>query len=158
MLKYIFIVPFIATFLFSSAKAEIVISETNTPSVFPIDKKIPYRISFKFGQRNRIYKYKHSGIDYATRKGAPIFACASGVVKKCVKSRMGYGNYLLIDHGNGYESLYAHNSVNLVKKGDKIEAGQKIAKVGSSGRSTGSHLHFEIRKDGKAIDPNQFYD
>lgn len=94
----------------------------------------------------------HSGLDIAAPTGTPIGACLEGEVVFSGSGR-GYGNHVIIDHGNGWHSLYGHNSKNLVKVGDKIKTGQEIAKVGSTGRSTGPHVHFELRLNGAAVDP-----
>lgn len=96
----------------------------------------------------------HKGIDIASPKNSEIYAAASGTVVTAVKGHSSYGNYVVIDHGDGKtETLYAHcNSLN-VKKGDKVKAGQVIAFVGTTGRSTGNHLHFEIKINGTRIDP-----
>jgi murein DD-endopeptidase MepM/ murein hydrolase activator NlpD len=94
----------------------------------------------------------HHGIDIASTAGSEIFAAADGRV---VFSgwKQGYGNVVTIDHGNGYSTLYAHNEKNLVEVGEEVTADQLIAHVGSTGRSTGPHLHYEVRKNGKAINP-----
>ena len=70
---------------------------------------------------------------------------------------MGYGYYVVIDHGNGYETMYAHCSAILVSEGDKVAKGQRIARVGSTGDSTGPHVHFEIRENGYRVNPMAFY-
>ena len=105
-----------------------------------------------------IYKVPkhHAGDDYVANKGTNIYAVKSGVVTLVESGKTGYGFHLIIDHGNGVETLYAHNQENLVKVGDKVEMGQVIALVGNTGKSTGPHLHFEIRKDGKDFDPRWF--
>lgn len=113
------------------------------------------RLSSTFGNRKNPFgrgiKF-HYGIDIANSIGTDIWAAGSGrVVFSGYKA--GYGNTIIIDHGNGYKSYYAHNSKLLVNRGDRVEKGQLIAKMGNTGRSTGPHLHFEIHKDGKAIDP-----
>jgi murein DD-endopeptidase MepM/ murein hydrolase activator NlpD len=94
----------------------------------------------------------HHGIDYAGKDGSAVFAVASGVVVWSGK-RYGYGNMVEIDHGNGYATRYAHNQSNIVSIGDFVSKSQHIAHMGSSGRSTGPHVHFEVLKEGKAIDP-----
>ena len=113
------------------------------------------RLSSTFGNRKNPFgrgiKF-HYGIDIANSIGTDIWAAGSGrVVFSGYKA--GYGNTIIIDHGNGYKSYYAHNSKLLVNRGDRVEKGQLIAKMGNTGRSTGPHLHFEIHKGGKAIDP-----
>lgn len=114
------------------------------------------QISSGFGNRKSPFNSRrlefHSGIDIANRSGTNIFAAGSGIVTFSGYSGA-YGLMIIISHGNGYESVYGHNSKNLVKKGDKVSKRDLIAKMGSSGRSTGSHVHFEVRLNGKPIDP-----
>jgi murein DD-endopeptidase MepM/ murein hydrolase activator NlpD len=97
----------------------------------------------------------HTGIDIVSPQGTPIGAADSGVVIFCGRNG-GYGKMILLDHGSGYASLYGHCSVLLVDMGQAVTKGQEIAKVGTTGLSTGPHLHFEIRKDGTPIDPLGF--
>ena len=101
------------------------------------------------------HKAFHEGLDFPAAMGTPIFAAADGIVST-VEHAGAYGNLLKIDHGSGLETRYAHNSRILVKVGDRINKGQKIALVGSTGRSTGPHLHYEIRLHGNALDPRQY--
>lgn len=97
----------------------------------------------------------HKGIDIAAPEGSPIKAAEAGtVVFSGVVS--GYGNLVEIDHGNGFVTKYAHTQENLVVVGQKVGAGQLIARVGATGRSTGSHLHFEVHKNGTPVDPQLF--
>ena len=111
-------------------------------------------ITSKFGGRYFNNKYEnHTGVDYAAFAGTPIYSYAKGTVVKAVYSNTGYGNHVIIDHGNGYQTLYGHASALYVKNGDKVELGQAIAAVGSTGKSTGNHLHFELRENNKAINP-----
>jgi len=115
-------------------------------------------ISSTFGRRSDPFTGKlafHSGIDFAAPAGAQARAVAPGVVT-WAGARAGYGQLVEINHGNGYVTRYAHNSSVLVKVGDKVAKGQAISRVGSTGRSTGPHLHFEVLKNGRAIDPQKF--
>lgn len=98
---------------------------------------------------------RHAGLDLAAPTGTPIFSVAPGTVTRS-GSAGGYGNMVEIDHGDGYVTRYAHNSRNLVSVGDTVSAGQRIALVGSTGQSTGPHLHFEVRKDGSPVNPNRY--
>jgi len=112
-------------------------------------------ITSYYGERmHPILKVKkmHTGIDIAANSGDTIVAANDGTVILS-EYQSGYGNTVVIDHGGGITTLYAHCSKLLVKKGDEVKAGQKIALVGSTGNSTGPHLHFEVRKDGKTRDP-----
>jgi len=108
-----------------------------------------------YGVRNDPFTGKrdfHNGVDFAGKMGSDIISVAAGVVTWS-GDRYGYGNMVEIDHGNGYSTKYAHNSKNIVKLGDKIEKGQVIAKMGTSGRSTGPHVHFEVVRNNRVVDP-----
>jgi len=97
----------------------------------------------------------HKGIDFAGKLGGPVIAVAKGVVTYAGK-RYNYGNLIEIAHGNGFSTRYAHNSRLLVSVGDTVEKGFQIAEIGSSGRSTGPHVHFEVIKNGRVINPVRF--
>ena len=116
-------------------------------------------LSSAFGWRNDPITGKrafHPGLDFSGPFRSDVVAVASGVVTR-VESRFGnYGNMIEIDHGRGYATRYAHNDEILFAPGDKVSKGQTIALLGSSGRSTGPHVHFEVRRDGKAINPIDF--
>ena len=99
----------------------------------------------------------HSGMDFAGRSGVDVTAVGGGIVTWSGK-RWGYGNLVEITHGNGYVTRYAHNKKNLVKIGEKVAKDQTIALLGSTGRSTGPHVHFEVLKDGKVVNPRKFID
>lgn len=124
--------------------------------IWPVDISIK-RISSDYGWRTYYYKGKkvtdfHMGIDIPSSTGTDIYAVQSGEVI-LAKSHSSYGNYCIIDHGGGITTLYAHCSKLLVKVGDKVEQGDHIAEMGSTGQSTGPHLHIEVRVDGKHQDP-----
>jgi murein DD-endopeptidase MepM/ murein hydrolase activator NlpD len=97
----------------------------------------------------------HYGIDLAAEEGTPVRASMSGKVL-ISDTGTGYGNRVVVDHGHGFVTTYAHNRRNLVKPGDWVRKGSPIAEVGSSGRSTGPHLHFEVKRNGKHLDPLPF--
>jgi murein DD-endopeptidase MepM/ murein hydrolase activator NlpD len=97
----------------------------------------------------------HKGIDFAGKMGGEVIAVAKGVVTFAGR-RYGYGNVIDIAHGNGYTTRYAHNSRLMVSVGDTVEKGFQIAEIGSTGRSTGPHVHFEVLKNGRQIDPVKF--
>jgi len=98
----------------------------------------------------------HAGIDLAGPVGTPIYATADGIVSNAGWNSGGYGNLIKVDHGRGIETRYGHLSAILVRPGDRIARGQVIARMGSTGRSTGSHLHYEVRVDGRAVNPIPF--
>lgn len=99
----------------------------------------------------------HLGIDFDANTGDPVLSAAGGVVSfSGVKS--GYGNVVEVDHGNGYRTLYGHNSRLLVRAGDIVRAGQTLARAGSTGRSTGPHVHFEVHVNGRPVNPRKFLD
>jgi len=115
-------------------------------------------ISSYFGQRTDPFNGRtayHKGVDFAGPAGSQVVAVAAGVVTYS-KDRFGYGKTVEINHGNGYVTRYAHNQRTLVAPGDTVQKGQAIALIGSTGRSTGPHLHFEVLKNGRAIDPMRF--
>lgn len=117
----------------------------------------PVRITSQFGFR-RLHgtSAHHDGIDIGYPLGAPIRAAWNGTVTHS-GWRGGYGNAVIIDHGNGRETLYAHASRLLVKPGQKVSAGDVIARVGNTGRSYGAHLHFELRVSGTPINPERYF-
>ncbi|QDW67149.1 M23 family metallopeptidase [Luteimonas granuli] len=96
----------------------------------------------------------HKGIDFSARTGDPVLAVADGVVSYSGR-RSGYGNVVEVDHGNGYVTRYAHNSRNVVQVGDLVRVGQEVAKAGSTGRSTGAHVHLEVWQNGRVVNPRK---
>jgi murein DD-endopeptidase MepM/ murein hydrolase activator NlpD len=121
----------------------------------PASPKTPGGVSSGFGMRTHpidgVQKF-HTGIDLRGKEGTPILAAESGVVRSA-GTRGGYGNAVEIDHGNGVSTLYGHASELGVKPGDHVEKGQQIGEVGMTGHATGPHLHFEVRVEGKPVDP-----
>lgn len=134
--------------------ADIEGSDDKTLPIWPLKA----RISSSFGWRKDPFtgeKKFHEGIDLAAKEGTDIKAVMSGKVQ-ITDNQKGYGKIVILDHGHGFETLYAHNSDIMVKAGDWVTKGSTIAKVGSTGRSTGAHLHFEVKRDGKNLDPEKF--
>ncbi|MGL4773302.1 MAG: M23 family metallopeptidase [Clostridium sp.] len=111
-------------------------------------------LSSGFGPR---WGKEHKGIDIAASTGEIVKAFMPGVVTFSGFDNGGYGNLVIIDHGNGIQSYYGHNSKLLVKEGQQVSQGTNISEVGSTGRSTGPHLHFEIRKNGEPVNPLDFF-
>lgn len=113
-------------------------------------------LSSRYGKRIDPFSGKtswHEGVDFAGKMGSDVVSSASGIVT-WAGNKYGFGLLVEITHGNGYLTRYAHNSELVVKIGDKVRRGEVIAKMGSTGRSTGPHVHFEILKDGKAVNPS----
>ena len=133
------------------------LSERVMPSGRPVNDGW---LSSRFGKRNDPFTGKrefHKGLDFAGKKGDDVIAVGDGRVSWSGK-RYGYGNLVEINHGNGYATRYGHNQRNLVKVGDTVKKGEMIALMGSSGRSTGPHVHFEVLRNGKAVNPSRFLD
>jgi len=106
-----------------------------------------------YGTISRGFKRGHKGLDILADTGSPVFAANSGNVIYSGRGLSGYGNVVIIDHGNDMATLYAHNSKNLVSPGDSVRQGQQIAQVGQTGRATAPHCHFEVRQGGSAVNP-----
>ena len=125
------------------------------PSRLPIHNSY---VTSGFGGRNDPFgrgRGNHKGLDFSARVGDPVLSVADGVVKFSGVNGA-YGNVVDIDHGNGYVTRYAHNSRLSVRVGDLVRAGQEVAKAGSTGRSTGAHVHFEVWENGVAVNPRKF--
>lgn len=124
----------------------------------PLGRPVPGKVTSRYGSRMDPIKKKkafHSGLDFRGQYGTKIRATANG--KVVFAGRNGsFGNFVKIDHGNGFHSSFAHMQRYLVKKGDRVARGQVVGLIGSSGRSTGPHLHYEIKHKGKTVDPLKF--
>ncbi len=130
------------------------------PAIQPLSNKDLKRIASGFGYRiHPIYKTwrMHTGIDFTAPIGTPLYATGDGVIERIKGKMSGYGKVVIINHGYGYESLYAHMSKIIVRPGEKVKRGQVIGYVGNTGRSTGPHVHYEIKKNGKPINPVHFF-
>ena len=130
------------------------------PAIQPVSNKDLSRMASGFGYRiHPIYKTRrlHAGMDFSAKTGTPIYATGDGKIFKVSKTRKGYGNYVIIDHGYGYKTLYAHMSKFIVKKGQSVKRGETIGFVGNTGTSVAPHLHYEVHKNGRKIDPVNFY-
>ncbi len=130
------------------------------PAIQPIANKDLKTMTSGFGYRiHPIYKTSkmHQGMDFAAPTGAPVYATGEGVVKVVEVSHRGYGNNIIVDHGFGYATLYAHLSRFSARPGQAVKRGDIIGYVGSTGQSTAPHLHYEVHKDGKQIDPINFF-
>jgi murein DD-endopeptidase MepM/ murein hydrolase activator NlpD len=97
----------------------------------------------------------HEGLDIAARTGTPVVATADGIVSS-VRTEAGYGKVAVVDHGYGYRTIYGHNSRIYVKVGQRVRRGDRIAAVGNTGRSTGSHIHYEVRLNGVPVNPKKY--
>ena len=129
------------------------------PAIMPIAIKDFNRISAGYGWRvHPIYKTRkfHDGMDFTGKTGTPLYATGDAVVKKVGKIR-GYGKTVILDHGFGYTTLYAHLNGYNVKRGQKVKRGEVIAFLGNTGQSTGPHVHYEVRKSGRHVNPINYY-
>ena len=130
------------------------------PTIQPVKNKDLTRIASGFGYRSDPFtkaRKMHFGMDFTAKRGTPVYATGNGVVKRADSRSSGFGKHIRIDHGFGYISLYAHLSKYNVRRGQKVKRGDIIGFVGNTGRSAGPHLHYEIIKDNKKINPLNFY-
>lgn len=130
------------------------------PAIQPVSNKELRRIASGFGTRiDPIYKTHkmHTGIDFTAPIGAKVYATGDGVITKVNYDKWGYGTHIVVNHGYGYQSLYAHLSSAKVKQGQKVKRGQLIGNIGSTGKSTGPHLHYEVVKNGQKVNPIGFF-
>ncbi|VAW58116.1 Peptidase, M23/M37 family [hydrothermal vent metagenome] len=142
-----------------SVLEDILMSSHMQEEVFPEGRPINRGwISSYYGTRTNPFTGKlqfHKGMDFAAKSGSDVLAVAGGVVTWS-GDRYGYGNLVEVNHGNGYVTRYGHNSENLVEVGETVKKGEVISLMGSTGRSTGPHVHFEVIKNGRQINPQKF--
>lgn len=132
----------------------------STPAIQPVSNKDLNRVASGFGYRiDPVYKTVkfHGGLDFAAPQGTPIYATANGTVKVAGNLGNGYGNHVVVNHGYGYETLYGHMFRINVRPGRAVKRGEILGYVGSTGKSTGPHLHYEVHKNGRPIDPVYFF-
>ena len=132
----------------------------HTPAIQPVSNKDLSRIASGFGYRiDPVYKTTkfHEGLDFAAPQGTPIYATADGTITTAGNTGNGYGNHVVINHGYGYETLFGHMVRVKVNVGAVVKRGQVIGWVGSTGKSTGPHCHYEVHKNGEKIDPIYFF-
>lgn len=127
-------------------------SSNATPSIKPAKD---YRVTSNFGYRLSPFPSYHYGMDLAGKANSPIYVTADGVIRQTGWA-LGYGQAVLVDHSFGYSTLYGHLADIRVKKGDRVKRGQVIASMGTTGRSTGVHLHYEVWKDGTPVNPKNY--
>ena len=130
------------------------------PAIFPLKETEVKYISSYFGYRpDPIYKIEkfHSGIDFSANLGTEAYATGDGVVYDVERNEWGYGNMVILDHGYGYKTRYAHLLKPAVRKGQKVKRGQVIGYIGATGKATGVHLHYEVLKNDDQIDPINFF-
>lgn len=133
---------------------------SSIPAIQPVSNKTLNRVASGFGYRiDPIYKTPkmHTGIDFTAATGTPIYATGDGTVRESGYDNGGYGNHVVINHGYGYQSLYGHMKKTKVRVGDRVKRGEVIGWVGSTGKSTGPHLHYEVIKNRNKIDPIHFF-
>ncbi len=130
------------------------------PSIQPIANDDLTRMASGFGWRTDPFtkaRRRHKGMDFTAPRGTPVYATSDGTIKRADARSLGYGKHIRVDHGFGYVTLYAHLSGYNVKRGQRVKRGDIIGYVGNTGRSQAPHLHYEIQKDGKAVNPINFY-
>jgi murein DD-endopeptidase MepM/ murein hydrolase activator NlpD len=131
-----------------------------TPAIQPVSNKDLRRLASGFGYRiDPVYKTTkfHAGLDFAAPQGTPIYATANGTVEVAGNTGNGYGNHVVINHGYGYGTLYGHMFKVKVRAGQKVKRGEVIGYVGSTGKSTGPHCHYEVRRNGEPVDPVYYF-
>lgn len=130
------------------------------PAIQPVRNEDLTRVASGYGWRSDPFtkaRKMHKGMDFTAPVGTPIYATGDGVIDRADNRATGYGEHVEIDHGFGYKTIYAHMSKYAVKRGQKVSRGDLIGYVGNTGRSSGPHLHYEVHKNGRAINPINFY-
>jgi murein DD-endopeptidase MepM/ murein hydrolase activator NlpD len=131
------------------------------PAIMPINQKnLAHAVTSGFGWRTHpIYKTSefHPGMDFSAETGTPIYSTGDGTVEKAVALSNGYGHHVVIDHGFGYKTLYGHMSRIAAKEGQKVQRGQLIGYVGSTGLSTAPHIHYEVMRNNEKVNPINYY-
>ncbi|MEY3398715.1 MAG: hypothetical protein RL220_1309 [Bacteroidota bacterium] len=133
---------------------------SSIPAIQPVSNKDLTRIASGFGMRiHPIYKLMkmHTGLDFTAPVGTEIYATGDGVIEAVDSKLSGYGHHVIIKHGYGYQTLYAHMSKVMVRPGEKVKRGQVIGLIGNTGQSTGPHLHYEVIKDGAQVNPAFYF-
>ena len=131
-----------------------------TPAIQPVNNKDLSRIASGYGYRiDPVYKTTkfHAGLDFAAPQGTPIYATANGTIEVAGNTGNGYGNHVVINHGYGYKTLYGHMFRVKVRAGEKVKRGEIIGWVGSTGKSTGPHCHYEVHRNGDTVDPVYYF-
>jgi murein DD-endopeptidase MepM/ murein hydrolase activator NlpD len=132
----------------------------HTPAIQPVNNKDLNRIASGYGYRiDPVYKTTkfHAGLDFSAPQGTPIYATAEGTVITAGSTGNGYGNHVIINHGYGYQTLYGHMVRVKARNGQSVKRGEVIGWVGSTGKSTGPHCHYEVHKNGEKINPVYFF-
>ena len=130
------------------------------PAIQPVRNENLKQMASGFGYRTDPFtkaRKMHEGMDFTAKTGTPIYATGDGIVARADNTASGYGNHIVIRHGFGYETLYAHLSKYKARAGQRVKRGDVIGYVGSTGRSEGPHLHYEVHKDKKVVNPLNFY-
>ncbi|WNJ20415.1 M23 family metallopeptidase [Pontibacter sp. G13] len=152
-------------FAFAGVKKLTRLEFSHVPDIRPLPHQVAAGSMFGMRKHPILKKWMmHAGQDFGAPRGTPVYATADGIVNKANMDRgVGYGRYVSINHGENpvfegtYETLYAHLSKLAVKPGQRVEKGQLIGYVGNTGRSTNPHLHYEVRVNGKAVNPQQYF-
>jgi murein DD-endopeptidase MepM/ murein hydrolase activator NlpD len=130
------------------------------PAIQPVKNENLKRMASGFGYRTDPFtkaRKMHEGMDFTAKTGTPIFATGDGIIARADNTASGYGNHIVLKHGFGYQTLYGHLSKYNCRPGQKVKRGDIIGYVGSTGRSEAPHLHYEVHKDGKKVNPLNFY-